>query len=80
MDIGIYICGYIERGKFVVNLTSLYGLNYWSFRSPCRREDDGVKELEGGNRSFTPLRAPLFRVHEKLGQHPSNNISIGMIM
>ena len=56
------IRGYIDMGKFFVNLRSI--------RSFSRRAGDGVKEVNG---YFSQQRVLLIRVHENLVQHPTNN-------
>ena len=45
-------------------------LVYWSFRSSTRRGGDGVNEVDGGYRYFSPLGVSL---HGNLVQQPSSN-------
>ena len=56
-------------------------LIFWSARSSSRREGDGVKGVDGVYSFFFGSYEPHFiRVHENLEQHPSNNISIFILL
>ena len=46
-------------------------LIYWSIRSSSKRDGDGVKGFDGGNRYFSQMR-----VLENMVQHSSNYIQI----
>ena len=55
--------------KFVVNLGSNMDLIYWPVRLFSKREEDGVKGVDGVN--IDSLEYHFIRVHENLVQHPS---------
>ena len=54
-------------------------LLYWSVRSSSWRGGDGVKGVDGGIVILVSCEHHFIRVHENLVQHPSNNISIGLL-
>ena len=67
---GYRIRGYIDRGKFVVNLGCYYGPHH-----PVRGWG-GVKGWIWGIIILASCEYYFFRVNENLLQRPSNNISI----
>ena len=64
------MCGYINMGKFVINLGCL--VSY----SLSKREGDGIKGVEwrGIIISLASCVYYFTRVHKYLVQHPSNSI------
>ena len=70
---GYSIRGYIDRGKFVINLfCSFIGQSV----HPVGGEWMGYRRWRRGINILASCKFHIIREHENMVQHPSNNISI----
>ena len=61
------------------SLGCYYGSHLLASLLSSRRGRDEIKVVDGSYRYFSQLQVSFIRVNENMAQHPSNNISIGLL-